>query len=182
MKMRSLVWRTMVTVGALVAVSLTVTLLVSLRVPESAELQITGYNTDKMLLTSLADFPHQVLLEITNYENKHFCAASIIHPKFLLTAAGCFLNDYQLLHVRALAGAHDPKRSDGNTEQIREVIRLIPHDNLHNQTLDNDIALLELNETLNFDTKYVRSVEMWDSKWPLPRKKSYKLHMYIVSK
>ena len=119
------------------------------------------------------DFPHQVSLQNTSTHNNHFCGASIIHPKFLLTAAHCFGEDLNVANVRAVAGAYNIKRSDGNEKQrqIRHVTRLIPHENFNSKTFDNDIALLELDKAFNFDTKYVRPIILRDSKWPLPRKK-----------
>ena len=68
-----------------------------------------------------------------------------------------------------MAGEHSLTLND-HGEQIRRVTRIIKHENYNAQTLDNDIALLELNEPLNFDDKYVRSVGLWDSAWELPRK------------
>ena len=114
------------------------------------------------------DFPHQAFL-ITK-GNKIFCSASIIHPKFLLTAARCF--EHRLLYLRIVAGAHNLRESDQNREQTRALRHMVIPGNFNNETFENDIALLELYEALNFDGKYVNSVELWNSSWPLPGEKS----------
>ena len=116
------------------------------------------------------DFPHQVSLQDTDRQNPHFCGASIIHPKFLLTAAHCFVDPYKLSQFRAVAGEHDLTRSEGNREQIRKVTRLIKHEDYDATTYENDIALLELNERLDFDNEYVRPIALWDSAWQHPGK------------
>ena len=120
-------------------------------------------------------YPYQVSLQATNDNNKHFCGASIIHPKFLLTAAHCLDGKNRLPYINAVAGKLDLKGSDGNREQIRTVSRLITHENYDASTWDNDIALLKLNKPLNFDYEYVRPVPLWNSAWKLPRKKGQKL-------
>ena len=121
---------------------------------------------------SHGDYPHQVSLQDIN-NRRHFCGASIIHSKFLLTAAHCFI-DHEAGNTIAVAGEHDLKASEWSRKQIRRVTRVIPHENYNAETSDNDIALLELDKPLNFDDKYVRSVGLWDSTWSLPRKQSLK--------
>ena len=119
------------------------------------------------------EFPHQVSLQATDQKNHHFCGASIISPNFLLTAAHCFVGTtFGLPHVQAVAGDHHLEAQDGNREQTRRVTHLITHEDFNAKTWDNDIALLQLDTPLNFDNKYVRSIERWDSNWALPRKKS----------
>ena len=116
---------------------------------------------------SHGDYPHQVFLQAYG----HFCGASIIQPKFLLSAAHCFGGPRRVPYITALAGDHDLEESDDNREQIRRVTRVSIHENYNSSTHDNDIALLELDEPFNLDNKFVRSVKPWDLKWTLPRKK-----------
>ena len=115
----------------------------------------------------------QVSLQVTHENNRHFCGASIIHPKFLLTAAHC-VHGYQISNITAVAGKHDLSAPDGNREQIRYVTGLIKHeDYVHgDKTYANDIALLELNNPLSFNNPHVNLVRLWDSKWELPSKKN----------
>ena len=115
------------------------------------------------------DFAHQVSLQDSSIHNMHFCTASIIHPMFLLTVAHCF-EKRKVSSIRAVAGTQNTTVLDGNGEQIRYVTRLIPHRDYNKHTFDNDIALLELNEPLDFDATYVRPITIQVSKWPLPRK------------
>lgn len=110
----------------------------------------------------------------------HFCGASVIHPRFLLSAGSCLDDKYKLPHIRAVAGNHDLNGSAEKREMILHVIRLITQDSYNARTHDNDIALLELNEPLNFDDKYVRPVKLWISAWKLPRKQTQKQFQIIL--
>ena len=84
-------------------------------------------------------------------------------------------------HIRAVAGEHDLFESDGNKEQIRNVIRLTIHEYFDNDTYDNDIALLELNERLHFDNRYVSPITIRDSALSLPGKRSRRLFKVIFT-
>ena len=119
---------------------------------------------------AIDSFPHQVSLQAVDKYNQHFCGASIIHPKFLLSAAHCFIGtEYGVPYVRAVAGASTLTSScDGDREQIRHVTRVITHDHYNATTFDNDIALVLLDEPFSFDDKYVHPIILRDSEWPLP--------------
>ena len=118
------------------------------------------------------DFPYQVSLQVTTEDNKHFCGASIIHPRFLLSAAHCF-RKYKVPFIRAVAGAHNLTVVDENREQIRRVTRVVTHENYEASTWKNDIALLELDQSLDFDYKLVGPVMLRDPQWSLPGRNSY---------
>lgn len=120
-------------------------------------------------LAAHGEFSHQVSLQVKGKRNGHFCGATIIHPLFLLTAAHCFKSN-KPPHIEAVAGEHDLMRSEG-MEQVRLVTRLIVHEDYNETTVDNDIAFLVLNESLQFNDRYVRPVAVWNSKWKLPRKR-----------
>ena len=110
---------------------------------------------------SPGEFAHQVSLQFTERPAfPHFCGASIIHPLILLTAAHCFKADFKLNTVRAFAGEHNLWVPEGN-EQVRNVIQRISHENWTGSldtVMDNDIALLVLDEPLEFNnfTKPIR--------------------------
>lgn len=135
-------------------------------------ISITVFTDPKVLGGVLAihgDNPHLVSLQATDEDNKHFCGASIIHPLFLISAAHCFEHRYSVPYIRAVAGEYDLSASEG-TEQIRTVTAVIIHEQFNRATLDNDIALLVLNDSLTFNEKYVRPIPLWNSQWELPGK------------
>ncbi|XP_063911248.1 chymotrypsin-1-like isoform X2 [Zophobas morio] len=96
------------------------------------------------------EFPQIVSLR---YNNKHTCGATILNENFLLTAAHCVqLNvinynvQYGLTHI--IEGPNAPN--------VIGVSRLIPHENYLPVVIlmgaRNDVALVELKESLKFGT------------------------------
>ena len=96
--------------------------------------------------------PHQVSLQIPAGGHGHFCGASIIRPLILLTAAHCFAKIHSPETIKAVTGEHQLSVHEG-TEQIRRVSRLILHEHYDSETSDNDIALLVLDEPLEFNNR-----------------------------
>ncbi|NXI32290.1 FA9 factor, partial [Sterrhoptilus dennistouni] len=96
------------------------------------------------------EVPWQVLL--VNSEGLGFCGGSIINEKWVVTAAHCLKPEY-IHNLTAVAGEHDA-RSDDHMEQWRKVVRLLPHPT-YNASINeyhNDIALLELDQPLTFNS------------------------------
>lgn len=98
------------------------------------------------------EFPWQVSLHVKNFG--HVCGASIISPKWLVTAAHCVQDDgrtrysqpstweaYLGLHIQKKPGSHVVKR---NVKQV------ISHPNYNDYTFDNDIALMELESPVTY--------------------------------
>ena len=105
------------------------------------------------------EIPHQVSLRLVDRRNAHFCGASIIHPFLLLTAAHCIttLNLFPD-QIQVIAGEHSLDVAEDG-EQVRNVSQIILHDGWNMKTLENDIAILVLNEPLQFDN-YTRSIDI----------------------
>ncbi|XP_025891702.1 coagulation factor IX [Nothoprocta perdicaria] len=94
------------------------------------------------------EVPWQVYL--VNSHNVGFCGGSIINERWVVTAAHCLQPGD---NVTAVAGEYNTKAEDA-TEQRRRVVRIVPHPT-YNATLNkhhNDIALLELEEPLRFNS------------------------------
>ena len=108
----------------------------------SQEVKITGGTT-----ALISEFPYQVYYISGNY----VCGGSIIGNKWILTAAHCTEDDYgnriPVSQMAIRAGMNDPANpSDG---QIYYVKNVIVNDGYDNRTLLNDIAILELKDTIN---------------------------------
>ncbi|XP_026704429.1 coagulation factor IX [Athene cunicularia] len=94
------------------------------------------------------EVPWQV--HLVNSDNVGFCGASIINEKWVVTAAHCLKSG---VSITAVAGEYNTNEDD-NTEQRRKVVKVIPHPT-YNATINehhNDIALLELDQPLNFNS------------------------------
>jgi hypothetical protein len=96
----------------------------------------------------ISDFPWQVYYISGNYR----CGGSIISGKWVVTAAHCTINSTggatpaSSMSVRV--GLNDPSNpSDGKTYAVSQVI---VNEGFDNQTLLNDIALLNLTDSINY--------------------------------
>ncbi|XP_025114509.1 transmembrane protease serine 9-like [Pomacea canaliculata] len=87
------------------------------------------------------------------------CGGALIHDRVVLTAAHCF-EDPNLRDIRrwkVVAGKHHLGQVDTHTQLFR-VKRLVMHEQfLHTTVIDNDIALLLLDHSLNY-THHVRPI------------------------
>ncbi|XP_057659339.1 trypsin-3-like [Diorhabda carinulata] len=94
-------------------------------------------------ITDTTIYPYQLSLQ---YLGIHVCGASLIGRKWVLTAAHCVYDIFtNFLSIRAGAVA---KQRGG---EVIDVVKKYIHPLFNNDTLDYDIALLELNEDVDPD-------------------------------
>ncbi|XP_062452459.1 transmembrane protease serine 9 isoform X2 [Rhea pennata] len=98
------------------------------------------------------EIPWQVSLK---EDSRHFCGATIIGDRWLLSAAHCF-NQTKPEDIKAYMGTTSLNGTDGNTVKAN-VTRVIQHPLFNPIILDFDVAILELAKPLVFN-KYIQPV------------------------
>lgn len=91
-------------------------------------------------------FPYQVSLRDSVFTDFHFCGGAIIESNWILTAAHCVVWD-DPEDMLVVVGAQ--RTSEGG--RFYNVSEIHAHGNFSFSTLADDIALLRLNETIEYD-------------------------------
>lgn len=105
------------------------------------------------------EFPWQVSLHVKG--SSHVCGASIISPRWLVTAAHCVQDDGRTRFSQpgtweAYLGLH-MQRNIGTMVAKRNLKKIIPHPNYNDVTFDNDIALMELDSPVTY-SDYIQPI------------------------
>ncbi|XP_068756839.1 chymotrypsinogen B-like [Montipora capricornis] len=116
---------------------------------EQLEFKISGDDLGKRIVNgkdaTAHSWPWMVSLE---YNGQHICGGSLIKVNWVVTAAHCVEGYIEMGHFRVVVGSHD--RTD--TTQFQRCYRLrdiIIHEGYHKSHFRNDIALLQLQESID---------------------------------
>ena len=106
-------------------------------------------------LSQINQWPWQVFINITVdfglIAKQINCGGSIVNENWILTAAHCvphFVRSGLKVNIEAIFGAVDLKNSNGIR---RKVVRWLAHEKFDYVNKQNDIALMQLNESVSFD-------------------------------
>lgn len=110
-----------------------------------------------------AEMPWQALVKeagIFGLWKYNTCGAVLIHRQWLLTAAHC--NPGYFSSLRIILGEHDQRVKEGRVSSVYEKLpimlkteKVILHEKYNPYTLDNDLALIKLEEPV----KYIKEIQ-----------------------
>jgi serine protease len=96
--------------------------------------------------------PHQFkfMVHLGYAARSSWCGASVVDDNWVLTAGHCVIGEAPS-SVVVVAGDHQLSVG-GEGEQVRRGVQIILHPNYNNNTLNNDLALIKLNQPLVFNS------------------------------
>lgn len=104
-------------------------------------------------------YPWFVTLSLDGTEQGSGCGGSLIHPRWVLSAAHCFEDEPQN-QIRAIAGRQKLSATQTGVSALSK--RVIMHPDYNSKTKDNDVALIELETAINKPV-----VKLAPPAWPL---------------
>ncbi|XP_012332408.2 suppressor of tumorigenicity 14 protein [Aotus nancymaae] len=120
------------------------------------------------------EWPWQVSLHALG--QGHICGASLISPSWLVSAAHCYIDDRGFRYSdptqwTAFLGLHDQSKRSAPEVQERGLKRIISHPSFNDFTFDYDIALLELEQPVEYSSA-VRPICLPDASHVFPAGKA----------
>jgi hypothetical protein len=84
-----------------------------------------------------------------NNQNKHSCSGSILSESYILTSASCIAN-VSSFGITIVAGIHNHSEDDGIYRKVDQIYFHPDYTGLKDNNA-NDVAILHISQTLNFD-------------------------------
>lgn len=106
-------------------------------------------------LARLGEHPWIVSVALAGYPAgaAHFCGGSLIDENWVLTAAHC-VEDMAAGSIRLHAGSNDLQTGG----QLRNVTRIVIHEDWDDRTNENDIALLQVTSPFDFEADHISAI------------------------
>ncbi|XP_054715340.1 transmembrane protease serine 9-like [Uloborus diversus] len=94
-------------------------------------------------------YPWMVSMYRQSYDFRHWCGGSILNEQWVVTAAHCISFPDEPWRYEIFAGMHKLSQEDAPTVQHYKVSEVHVHEHFNENSFENDIALLKLQEPLN---------------------------------
>ncbi|XP_073536432.1 granzyme A-like isoform X2 [Phyllobates terribilis] len=101
--------------------------------------------------------PYMAYIKIRKGSQESICGGTLIDSKWVVTAAHCEIPADEMMIILGAHSSNENAKEEGR--QKFHVMKLLKHPYYDNNTLKNDILLMELNNTANFG-EFVQNISL----------------------